>query len=271
MPENNTSQKNVIINIIKKKKSGEEAHGHGAWKVAYADFMTAMMAFFLLMWLLGIASKEQKAGLATYFSPISMESVIQQENFKEMNDTSPGYDILNLHEASYESVKEALTEIIEDDVELAKLKDNITIEKTPEGILINITSKNGKDIFNTGESSLTKEGMKLVKHLAAILKNIPNKLKISGHTDGVPVWSGSGFSNWELSSNRANTIRRVLYGFGVNDNSFVATIGYADKNLMNKEDPLDPVNKRATILIMEENKSEKLESSINPNKRIQQM
>lgn len=263
-PSNNNNKKEkVVINIIKKKKSdGEEAHSHGAWKVAYADFMTAMMAFFLLMWLINIVSDDQKAGLATYFSPIGMEAVIEQKISKEDHDTSPGWDILNLQKATYENVSETLNSALENDQDLKDLKDNIIVEKTKEGILINITSKDNKDIFQNGMSTLTEIGTKLIKNIALLLRDIPNKIKIFGHTDASPIWSKTGFSNWELSSNRANTIRRLLSGYGIPEASFVAVVGNADKHLLNEDDPLDPINKRASILILDDQESTKIENSV---------
>lgn len=240
--------------IIIKKKKGEEAHGgsHGAWKVAYADFMTAMMAFFLLMWLLSIASDEQKAGIASYFAPVdnvvkldATNSILQQQQKKE------GWDILNLNRATYDIVKEQVNKILDEDNDLAEFKDNIMVEKTPEGILINITGKNNKEIFEKGTSVLTPTGSKLIKYLANLLQKLNAKMKIYGHTDSTPFWGKTGFGNWELSANRANTVRRLLGTFGVPDDNFNGVIGMSDKKPLIKEKPLDPVNRRAAILIEE--------------------
>jgi len=248
-----SSEENKPTVVVKKKRGGE-GHGgsHGAWKVAYADFMTAMMAFFLLMWLLSIASKEQKAGIASYFAPVdtvtkldATNSILQQQQIKE------GWDILNLNRATYDVIKEQVNKILDEETDLAEFKDNIIIEKTPEGILINITGKNGKEIFENSTSTVTQQGAKLIKFLAGLLRKINAKMKIYGHTDSTPLWGNAGFSNWELSANRANTVRRLLTAYGVPDDNFNGVIGMADKKHIVHERPLDPMNRRSAILIEE--------------------
>lgn len=249
--------KNIII--IKKKGHGGHGHHGGSWKVAYADFVTAMMAFFLLMWLLNMAKPEQKEGLAQYFREFSLfehrgSFVIAGD--KDKSDAKGavegsmaariGHD-MKVDPATAQQ-REKLSEQIRENVEeqLPTDKNRVVVEQFEDGLRIQIVDDLGKPYFDPGQVGLTTDGVKALEAVAKAIRYVPNKLAIEGHTDGSP--SGK-VDNWDLSSARANQARNVLARMGFDMNRLVRVSGYANAAPYAPADPLDPRNRRISILV----------------------
>ncbi|MFO1189671.1 MAG: flagellar motor protein MotB [Alphaproteobacteria bacterium] len=291
--------------IIKKvKKGGHDAHHGGAWKVAYADFVTAMMAFFLLMWLLNATSEEQRKGIADYFSPIkgimtspsggagmmggqtsatrgSMNSAFSPpsasvslsppsadedgdaEGGKPAEDklaeergklTTKELDKL-LSEREQERLNEAEAQIkqaIQDMPEMRKVIDNLIVEQTPEGLRIQIVDQERLSMFPLGSAQMYDHTRKLLAVVSEIIGRLPNQIAITGHTDATPYARGSSYTNWELSSDRAQASRRALTEGGLAPRRIAQVIGRADQELLLPADPTSPRNRRISIVILRE-------------------
>lgn len=264
--------------VVKRvKKGGHDAHG-GSWKVAYADFMTAMMAFFLLMWILQTATEEQKAGIAQYFTSGSVmdsstsggESILT--GGMESLETSPaiqampfaGFDgsnefpvlsaqqerLIKKEKELFDRARIALEEAMRSDGALMELHDSMVISETKEGLQIQLIDQLNQPIFMSGSDVLTPNGARLTKLLARVLKQMPHTLAIEGHTDAVPFIGKDGFSNWELSSQRALAFRRVLIGLGVKDQQITRVVGKASTQPYLKNDPKAPQNRRISVTLL---------------------
>ncbi len=275
--------------VVKRvKKGGHDAHG-GSWKVAYADFMTAMMAFFLLMWILQTATEEQKAGIAQYFTTGSVmdSSTSGGETILtgglESLETAPapqampfaGFDgsnefptmspqqerLIKKEKELFDRVKIALQEAMQSDPSLMELYDSMVVSETKEGLQIQLVDQLNRPIFISGSDELTPNGARLTGLLARVLKQMPHSLAIEGHTDAVPFVGKNGFSNWELSSQRALAFRRILIRLGVKDRQITRVVGKASTQPYIKNDPEAPQNRRISItllsLITEEDKEKK--------------
>ncbi len=288
--------------IIKKVKGGGHGHHGGAWKVAYADFVTAMMAFFLLLWLLNATTEEQKQGISNYFSPVSVSAnssgsgglfggtnFASDGNFSSGNGPDEGSAIVRLppvvqgqaevdfdsdndsppenlseeelaelvakqEEEQFEEAAAELRQAIRRVPELAELQDSLIVEQTPEGLRIQLLDQEQVSMFALGSSEPAEETRRLLGLVAEAVKNLPNKLSISGHTDARPFSGGSGYSNWELSSDRANAARRMLIDSGVEAGRVSQVQGRADTELLLPEEPESPRNRRISIVLLRENK-----------------
>ncbi|HVY97988.1 MAG TPA: flagellar motor protein MotB [Dongiaceae bacterium] len=292
----------IIIKRI--KKSGGSHHG-GAWKVAYADFVTAMMAFFLLLWLLNAVTEEQKKGIAQYFRPtIAPQSSQSQEAIlngtpavmsevsgasaaeasvdvqdpsddADANPTAPanpnpspdnampsnaGAKPVDLKEAKdvvakdeqkeFDQVKQKIEDQIKQDPGLADLKNNIDIRQTPEGLMVELLDKEKISMFPSGSASMNERSRQLLQLVARVIAPLPNKLSISGHTDATPYQGKADYSNWELSTDRANAARRALETFGVDESRMENVSGKADTDPKVKSDPFSPENRRISIVLL---------------------
>jgi chemotaxis protein MotB len=277
-----TDAKKLQPIIIKRiKKGGHAVHG-GAWKIAYADFVTAMMAFFLLMWLLGSTSEGDKKGLSDYFSAplkVSMmggsgagasNSVIQgggadltktsgQNRTGDPNDPiarKAAADAMKAELAKQESrrlaaLSDKISSVIANNPKLAEFKAQIRLEITPDGLQIQIVDDQNRPMFDVG-SALVKVYMRdILREIGAALNGVENKISLDGHTDRSPYGSGErGYSNWELSSDRANASRRELVAAGMPDDKLARVTGMASSSLLDAEQPFSPVNRRISILVM---------------------
>lgn len=311
-------QQPVIKKI--KKASGDHHHG-GAWKIAYADFVTAMMAFFLLMWLLNSTSEEQRRGIANYFDPFATTSkgggnlgVMGGTSIKETvgnldesernrialkptppaergpggqaageaentdpqaNDTggrteddrkkeeakreiesrlqkiSPtAYASKQQEESKFNEISEKIRQTLNQMPELKELSANIKLEITKEGLNIEIIDQVKNAMFPSGSSRMYKQMEDFLKLIASAIQDVPNQIKISGHTDANQYSPRSLLTNWELSTERANASRRVLAGAGITDDRIVAVNGNADRQLANPQNPLAPENRRVVITLL---------------------
>lgn len=284
----------IIIKRI--KKSGGGHHG-GAWKIAYADFVTAMMAFFLLMWLLGSTTKGDLQGIADFFStPLKVamaggsgsgdsSSVIKgggkdmtriDGQQKKGEDLTPAKNFnLKAAEAELErqevnrlkALKERIEKAIDTIPGLQQFKNQLLIDITTEGLRIQIVDEKNRPMFALARAELQPYTKVILHEIAKILNDIPNRISLSGHTDATPYSSGEkSYSNWELSSDRANASRRELVAGGMAENKVLRVVGLSSAVLFDSSDPLNPVNRRISIIVL----NKKAEDSITQeNKKVE--
>ncbi|KRC08620.1 flagellar motor protein MotB [Hydrogenophaga sp. Root209] len=268
----------IIIKRI--KKTGHAAHG-GAWKIAYADFVTAMMAFFLLMWLLGSTAKGELDGIASYFqSPVKvslmggpgtgnsssilpgggrdlsksfgqMDSGEAERAAKMMGAQMAQEAKVRQEAARLDALEKKIAELIKSSPKLAEFGNQIQLEKTTDGLHIQIVDQQNRPMFDTG-SSLVKPYMRDILHeIGRALGDVENRIALAGHTDATPYGSGErGYSNWELSADRANASRRELVSGGLPDDKLRRVEGLASSRLLRPETPTDPINRRISIVVM---------------------
>jgi len=313
--------------IIKKiKKSHGHAHHGGAWKVAYADFVTAMMAFFLLLWLLNVTTDEQRRGIADYFAPsvasqsetgsggvlggqtISVdgalvndsaaasitivldepaeevpeeEAVAEDEaeaaarpeprkSLVEPGDVTalalaeppePSTDVSenaatklvkDLEEERFRQAEFELRQAIQDIPDIQQLAQNLIIDRTPEGMRIQIVDQDKLSMFPRSSSDMLDHARKLMRLVAEVVRNLPNEIAITGHTDSTPFVNDDGYGNWELSADRANASRRALMSAGVPGSRIASVVGKADKEPLTAGDRAAPQNRRISIVLLHE-------------------
>ena len=275
------SDENQAPIVIKRiKKGGHGGHHGGAWKIAYADFVTAMMAFFLMMWLLGAATEDQIAGLAAYFSENASDEAtgigsgqILGGSVLGQGALSSGYNSLADHGSKYfdedlmteeeferkmrqeeekmfAEIKLEIETAITADIELAELSKNLVIDQTPEGLRIQLIDQQHTAMFPSGSSVMTQSARKLIAAVSGIITHVPNMISIEGNTDAVPYVGTKGYGNWELSADRALASRRELINNGVNPDKILRVTGRADTDPFDKEDPTSPTNRRINIIVL---------------------
>jgi chemotaxis protein MotB len=284
----NDKTKRPII-IVKRPKTGGGGHHGGAWKVAYADFVTAMMAFFLVLWLVTAVNEEQRAAIFDYFQNPSMQdgkapkpapgqmgpggastSVINLQGGldspKAQIKQSMGFGALqearptSLEEAKklaeeaerkkLESLLEDLKKAIEQSQALKPFKDQLLLDITPEGLRIQIVDAQNRPMFDRGGSHLKGYTAKILHELAAYLNTVPNHLSLSGHTDTTPYMAQNGYTNWDLSADRANAARRALEAGGLNADKVARVVGLSSAVLFDKVNSRNPINRRISIIVM---------------------
>jgi chemotaxis protein MotB len=237
------------------KKAGHGKHGHhgGAWKVAYADFVTAMMAFFLVMWIVG-QSPQVKAAVAGYFrDPGAFE---HQRSAGLLPGASAGVSTsqvappqdVEAAKATLERMAAQLREAIQSIPKFAALGDRLQIHVTEEGLLIELLETNNESFFDSGSAHLREDTVALLEVIGKELSALTNKVAIEGHTDSRAYSAPHGYTNWELSVDRANAARRVMQR-GLNATQMEAVRGYADQHLRYPDNPLDPRNRRISIVV----------------------
>jgi chemotaxis protein MotB len=228
--------------IILKKKGGHGGHHGGAWKVAYADFVTAMMALFIVLWLLNSSKQVQEAVGGYFKDPTGTAKKVGSnmsgsgENFTLTRDNMP-------------KLKEQLQTAIRQMVDFEKLKSHIEMTVTAEGLRIELSESATGTFFDSGRAKLNADGSEMLITLAQELGKLPNKLSIEGHTDSTPYAPSAAYGNWELSSDRANAARRVMQDNGIRADQVTQVRGFADQNLRKPEAPLDPSNRRISLIV----------------------
>lgn len=228
--------------VIRKKKGGHGGHHGGAWKVAYADFVTAMMALFIVLWLLSSDEKVRKAVGGYFQDPTGKGNL--------MGTTMAGVgEGLLLSQDDMSRLKEKLEQAMRELPQFDQIKKNIEVTVTSEGLRIELLEKEGGMFFESGNAKPTQKGAELIRMLGGQLKAIPNKLLVEGHTDAKPYSSDNGYTNWELSADRANSARRLLEESGVPASHIAQIRGFADQKLRNAKDPFDPANRRVSVLV----------------------
>ncbi|MET0937548.1 MAG: flagellar motor protein MotB [Luteibacter sp.] len=273
--------KQVII--VRKKKGGGHGHHGGAWKVAYADFVTAMMAFFLVMWLVGAGTKQQRAAISEYFKNPSMTQ--GQSTMAPSGKMGPGGASTSMiklggamdlpkgpgdnqafakpsasdvdkmakekEKRRLEQLMKDLTEAIAKSQAMAPYKDQLLIDITSEGLRIQIVDKQNRPMFDTGSGALKSYTVQILHELAGFVNQVPNQISISGHTDSAPyIRADSAYGNWELSADRANAARRTLTEGGMQPEKVARVVGLAASVPFDKADPSAPINRRISIVVM---------------------
>lgn len=283
------AQRPIVIRRIK-KTSG--SHHGGTWKIAYADFVTAMMAFFLLMWLLGSSTKGTLEGIADYFkTPLRVamfggdgsgdsssvikgggtdltlqagqvkkgdikEEWIDKETKRILRERA---ELIRL-----EGLKKKIEQAIEANPALKKFENQLLLDITTDGLRIQIVDEQNRPMFALGKAELQPYTKTILREIGKMLNDVNNKVSLSGHTDAKPFPSGDkGFSNWELSADRANASRRELVAGGMDTNKVLKVVGLSSAVLFDKSDPLNPINRRISIVVMNE-KAEKAVTMDNP-------
>jgi chemotaxis protein MotB len=272
--------------IIKRKKVvAGGAHG-GAWKIAYADFVTAMMAFFLLMWLLGSTAKGDLKGIADYFlNPLKiastggsgtgdsssvlkgggkdlsrssgqvkdgdLESQKKAINLKETNSERLRQEFEEREKAMLGELKKNIEKLIENDPALRQFKNQLLIDITSEGLRIQIVDEKNRPMFDLSSADLKPYSRVILREIGKALNAVANKITLSGHTDAAQFGGGEkGFSNWELSANRANASRREMINGGMDEYKVLRVVGVSSTVLFDKNDPLNSINRRISILVL---------------------
>ena len=281
-----TAPRLIIVKRI--KKSGGGHHG-GAWKIAYADFVTAMMAFFLLMWLLGSTTKGELQGIAEYFqTPLKVamsggsgsgdsSSVIKgggkdltrqvgQINKADNPAQKKTYD-LKAAQADMERIEASRLKALKGRIEAAidanptlkQFKKQLLLDITTEGLRIQIVDEKNRPMFALSKATLEPYTKEILHDIGHTLNDVPNKISLSGHTDASPYsGGGAGYSNWELSADRANASRRELIVGGMDEGKILRVVGLASAVPIDKNDPFNPINRRISIIVM----NKKTEDSI---------
>lgn len=270
-------QRPIVVKRIKKVAGG---HHGGAWKIAYADFVTAMMAFFLLMWLLGSTAKGDLVGISEYFkTPLKVamqggsgsgdsSSVIQgggedltrRAGQVKKGDSPPANKTYDLQAARAALAREesarlsALKGRIESAIEvnpmLKKYQNQLLLDITSEGLRIQIVDEKNRPMFAMARAELQPYTKEILHIIGMVLNEVPNKIGISGHTDSTPYGSDTGYSNWELSSDRANASRREMMLGGLADDKVLRVVGLASAANLDAKDPFNPINRRISIIVM---------------------
>jgi chemotaxis protein MotB len=247
--------------IIKKKKvQGGGAHG-GAWKVAYADFVTAMMALFIVLWIMSqsqsirqnVAQYVKNPGLLPGANGLMETSDMGGEiptsgHSQDLQLPTPIKPDLAVERNSLEEAKKRITEVIAQLPELSRLKDQVALEITEDGLRIELLDKENSHFFDLGSANLKPETQELLKLIAQEVGKLPNHITVEGHTDSRPYGTKS-YTNWELSADRANAARRLMEDNGIRPGQITSVQGCADRQLRNPADPLDFQNRRVTILV----------------------
>ncbi|MGB8031290.1 MAG: flagellar motor protein MotB [Terracidiphilus sp.] len=232
--------------IVIKRKGGHGGHHGGAWKVAYADFVTALMSLFIVLWLMG-QSDPVKRAVAGYFNdPRGTGGLLGTTVSGTGTGVAPTAD---KNAQQLQDLKEKLQKEIEARKDLQKLVKQIEITITPEGLRIELIEDKNGTFYQSGSAQLSSSGQELLSLLAAELKTLPNQLLIEGHTDAAQYSTDANYSNWELSADRANSARRLLQQDGVRADQVTQVRGFADQMLRVKSNPYDPSNRRITILV----------------------
>ncbi len=303
-------RKDGVTIVIRKEEGGEHGHHGGAWKVAYADFVTAMMAFFLLMWLLNATSEEQRRGLADFFSPnnvlaransgsgqpfggktpnaegasVSDNGAVRVErgqapvtidleeegetpipapprpegqeppqeapaNPAAIPDGTLREELARRERVALERAAEDIRAAVRDDPALAELARQLVVEQVPEGLRIQILDAERRPMFATGSAAPNERARALLQTVVRVAARLPNGLAIAGHTDATPFRTGER-SNWELSAERANAVRRLLVEGGIAEGRLQSVAGHAERELLLPAEPANPANRRVAITLL---------------------
>ncbi|HXR50881.1 MAG TPA: flagellar motor protein MotB [Steroidobacteraceae bacterium] len=275
------------IIIVKRKRAHGGGHHGGAWKVAYADFVTAMMAFFMVMWLVASVTKEQRAAMFEYFKNPSMETgksiksapgqagpggastavinmggAMDAPKTMDMPDEGLAKKVPDVTEdevrkmareaerKQLETLLQELREAIAKSQALEPFKDQLLLDISPEGLRIQIVDKQNRPMFDLGKSALKDYTTQILREVAKYLNSVPNRISLSGHTDRNAYGATRSYSNWELSADRANAARRALLDGGLQPDKITRVVGLASSVLFDKDNPFNPINRRISIIVM---------------------
>ncbi|MGH8193315.1 MAG: flagellar motor protein MotB [Woeseiaceae bacterium] len=269
----------IIIKRVKKRRGG--GHHGGSWKIAYADFVTAMMAFFLLMWLIGSTAQGDLEGIAEYFrTPLRValqggtgsgdsssvitgggEDLTRTTGQVQKSDSPNHEQTINLMKArdalkreeleDLEDLKKKVERTILDDPKLARFREQIRLKMTPEGLQILIVDDLSRPMFDTGGDALKVHTQDILHAIGGLLNGVDNAISLAGHTDAAPYALGErGYSNWELSADRANAARRELVAGGMDESKVLRVVGLSSSLPLDTENPLNPINRRISLVVL---------------------
>ncbi len=268
----------IIVKRIKKVSGG--GHSGGAWKIAYADFVTAMMAFFLLMWLLGSTAKGDLSGISEYFqTPLKVamaggsgsgdsSSILKgggTDLTRKEGQVKKGSNPMSNQPTNLRAAREDLEQqekirlkVLKGKIEatidanptLRKYRKQMLLDITSEGLRIQIVDELNRPMFAMAKAELQPYTREILHAIGIVLNEVPNKIGLSGHTDATPYWSDVGYSNWELSADRANASRRELISGGMAEDKVVRVVGLASAAHLDRQDPFNPINRRISIIVM---------------------
>jgi len=250
--------------IIKKRKRGRvEHHGGGSWKVAYADFVTAMMAFFLLLWLLAMVSQEKRIALSEYFKNYSVFEEYSAPGQSILDKSSGVLDKAKSTDADQVTFKKTMSsdELVDKlqgavKEKLKFVQDQVFVDTVEGGVRVQIVDMDGSSMFTLGSAELTHRGKQILAIVADNIQDIDNRVAIEGHTDSAP-FRGGQITNWELSTSRASTARRELEHNGLSPSRIARVVGYADQELYVKDNPRDSRNRRISIILLQRENEER--------------
>ena len=237
---NNPSDATIII--IKKKSGHGGGHHGGAWKVAYADFVTAMMALFIVLWLMNTSEQVKKA-ISAYFRDPSGTGKLAGSASAGTGET------VSVNKDNMASLKDQLEQAVKRSPEFEKLKDYVQMSVTGDGLRVELIENERGMFFESGSAHPSEAAKELILQLTNELKKLPNELLIEGHTDARPFAARGDYSNWELSTDRANAARRLMEADGTRPGQIIQVRGFADQNLRLKDQPNDPSNRRISVIV----------------------
>jgi chemotaxis protein MotB len=246
------------IIIVKKKVKGHGGHHGGSWKVAYADFVTAMMAFFMVMWILGMDQQLRQAIEGYFSNPVGYKKGYSGGATPISSGSSPASVKTNAvflatrdyQRKKFDEVSNDLHAKLDSVGQFGKLRAKVEIIISDAGLRIEIIeSETGDTFFPLGSAEIKPEGRELLQLIAEELGRMENPIAIEGHTDAAPFTAGARFTNWELSNARANAARRVLENSEISPRRIVEVTGYADRQLRNAQNPRDPANRRISLML----------------------
>ena len=246
------------IVIVRKKSGGHGGHHGGAWKVAYADFVTAMMAFFMVLWIVGLDDQTKKAVEGYFQNPVGTKNAYSGGASPVASGSSPARVSKNalklivrkVEEQQFRDFQTRISARIDSNPALQGLKGSIEVIITKDGLRIELVEKgSGDDFFPTGSAVLRPKAVSAIALIAEEIALLSNPIILEGHTDGAPFGVGGSYTNWELSADRANAARRIVVGAGVPIDRLVQVRGLADRDLRNPNDPYDPTNRRISIFL----------------------
>ncbi len=304
-----------VVIIRRKKKGGHAGHHGGAWKVAYADFVTAMMSFFLLLWILNVTTSDQRKGIADFFAPMAVSkseggsggvmggmSITSPHGAEISSSSPPGVesdatatvgkgkdgeedvagkstdemteedkqaayhemltkdavamaDAMKKEEEKFKEAESNLMQAIMQAPGMKELAQHLVVDRTPEGLRIQIIDKDKFSMFPSGSSSPYEKARDLLRLVGSVVSRLPNKISVTGHTDSAPFATGSRRDNWDLSTDRANVSRAELQAGGVTNDRIARVVGLADKDPFVMSDPKDARNRRISIVLLRQNPS----------------
>ena len=259
------------IVVVRRRKSKHHAQGgHGSWKIAYADFMTAMMAFFLVMWLISISSPKELAQIADYFRTPLAQAITGGQRLSDSYSPVPGGgdDVTQqqgevkkqpsieelrkrMESNRLKRIKGDLDQLIESDPKLRALRPHLQIKLVQEGLRIQIIDSQNRPMFKTGSAEVEPYMRDILRKIAPVLNDLPNRISLSGHTDDLPYPNGErGYSNWELSAERANASRRELVAGGLDEGKVLRVIGMSSTMVLSNRGAGDAINRRISLLVL---------------------
>lgn len=278
--------------IVIKKINVAAGHHGGSWKVAFADFATAMMAFFMLLWILAVANQDERAAISDFFQNPSLTpglasvpapgqqgpggastSMIKLGGAADLS-RGEGKRVREQGQAEEEArkqdtqrlkeLKAKLQQAIQNNEALKKFEDQLRIDITPEGLRVQILDKENRPMFDSGSNRLKEYAAEILGEIGKTVNTVPNRISITGHTDSTPYIGRDDYSNWELSADRANSARRALLDGGMQREKIGRVVGLADSELFNQKDPRDPINRRIAIIIMNRDTAKPLDEDTAP-------